>query len=87
MSAPEAATRHDECGQSKPGGAFFMETQIEAVARALYAAEDDAQTWECEPEIIKEEFRDLAQTALALLARHCIRERYDMRTFAFPYAA
>jgi hypothetical protein len=34
-----------------------MEHEIEAVARALYAAEDDAQVWEREPEILKAEFR------------------------------
>ena len=66
---------------------LFMEFQVEAVARALHAAEDDAQVWDRECEIIKEEFRDLARIALTLLAQHRRPERYDLRTFAFPYAA
>jgi len=64
-----------------------MEFQIEAVARALYAADEDAQVWDRECEIIKEEFRDLARIALALLAQHHRQERYDLQTVAFPYAA
>jgi hypothetical protein len=44
-----------------------MNTQVEFVARALYDAEDDAQCWECEPEILKEEFRQYARQAIALL--------------------
>lgn len=64
-----------------------MEYEIEAVARALYSAEDDAQVWEREPELIKEEFREHARTALALLAQHRRQERYDSQAVAFPYAA
>jgi hypothetical protein len=47
-----------------------MEYEIEAVARALYDAEDDAQIWEREPEILKAEFRRHARAALALLEQH-----------------
>ncbi|MBF9198203.1 hypothetical protein [Microvirga terrestris] len=64
-----------------------MEYEIEAVARALYSAEDDAQVWDYEPEIIKDEFRKYAQTALALLAQRRRQERFDSQAVAFPYAA
>jgi hypothetical protein len=64
-----------------------MEYEIEAVARALYSAEDDAQVWEREPEILKEEFRDHARIALAMLAQHRRQERDDRQAVAFPYAA
>jgi hypothetical protein len=64
-----------------------MEHEIEAVARALYSAEDDAQVWEREPEIIKQEFRELARTALAMFAQQRRQERYDRQAVAFPYAA
>ena len=58
-----------------------MEFEIEAVARALYAAEDDAQVWEHEQEIVRDEFREHARTALAMLAQH------RRQAIAFPYAA
>ena len=64
-----------------------MEGEIEAVARALYSVEDDAHVWEHEPEIIKDEFREHARIALALLAQHRRQERYDSQAVAFPYAA
>ena len=64
-----------------------MEGEIEAVARALYSVEDDAHVWEREPEIIKDEFREHARIALALLAQHRRQERYDSQAVAFPYAA
>lgn len=44
-----------------------MDHQVEAVARAFYEAEDDGKAWECEPDILKEEFRRLARCAIALL--------------------
>jgi sensor domain CHASE-containing protein len=47
-----------------------MEYEIEAVARALYDAEDDAQIWEREPEILKAEFRRHARAALELLEQY-----------------
>ena len=64
-----------------------MEYEIEAVARAFYSVEDDAQVWEREPEIIKEEFREHARTAMALLEQQRRQERYDSQAVAFPYAA
>jgi hypothetical protein len=64
-----------------------MEFEIEAVARALYAAEDDAQVWEDEQEIVRDEFREHARIALAMLAQHRRQERYDRQAVAFPYAA
>ena len=64
-----------------------MEFEIEAVARALYSSEDDAQVWEHEPGIIKDRFREHARTALVLLAQHRRQERYDRQAVAFPYAA
>ena len=54
-----------------------MECEIEAVARALYSAEDDAQVWEHEPETVRQEFRELAQVAITLLAQQRRQERYD----------
>jgi len=44
-----------------------MNTEVEFVARAMYNAEDDAQVWDREPEILKEEFRRYAREAIALL--------------------
>ena len=64
-----------------------MEFQIEAVARALHAAEENALIWDRECEIVKEDFRDLARIALAMLAEHRGQERSDLQAFAFPYAA
>ncbi len=43
--------------------------QVERVARAFYDAEEDAFLWESEPEILKEEFRQYAREAIALLER------------------
>lgn len=64
-----------------------MEGEIEAVARAFYSAEDGSQVWDCEPEAVKEEFRELARVAVTLLAQHRRQERYDRQAVAFPYAA
>jgi hypothetical protein len=64
-----------------------MENEIEIVARALYAAEDDAQVWEREPEILKEEFRCYARTALRLLAEHRGDNRPQETFASVPYAA
>jgi hypothetical protein len=64
-----------------------MECEIEAVARALYCAEDDAQVWEREPETVRQEFREFARVAMVLLEQHRRQERYDRDALAFPYAA
>ncbi|WP_262030562.1 hypothetical protein [Microvirga sp. Mcv34] len=64
-----------------------MEAEIEFVARALYDAEDDARTWDCEPDIIKEEFRLYARAALELLAEHRKPKIRGAQIFVVPYAA
>jgi hypothetical protein len=75
-----------DCLQSREEG-LVMEAEIEFVARALYNAEDDAQDWDSEPEIIKDEFRLYARTALELLAEKCKSKTFDAQIFVFPYAA
>jgi hypothetical protein len=65
----------------------IMNEQIEYVARAFYDAECDAQVWDREPEILKEEFRQYAREALALLAQHQDEELSDTRTIELHYAA
>ncbi|QRM29018.1 hypothetical protein [Microvirga sp. VF16] len=64
-----------------------MEAEIEFVARALYTAEDDAQVWDREPDIVKDQFRLYAQTALELLAEHRNRKMPQAEICIFPYAA
>jgi hypothetical protein len=64
-----------------------MEREIEIVARALYAVEDDAQVWDREPEILKEEFRRHARAALELLAQHRGQRLSELAKAEFPYAA
>ncbi|MBA1155650.1 hypothetical protein [Microvirga mediterraneensis] len=64
-----------------------MDAEIEFVARALYDAEDDAQTWDCEPDIIKDEFRRFARAALDLLAEHRKAKIRGAQIFVVPYAA
>jgi hypothetical protein len=46
-----------------------MNLEIEYVARAFYAAQDDGCCWDSESPILQEEFRALAREALALLAQ------------------
>ncbi|MDP8919552.1 MAG: hypothetical protein M3O00_11790 [Pseudomonadota bacterium] len=64
-----------------------MEHEIEAVARALYAAEDDAQVWEREPEILKAEFRRHARAALELLEQHRSQKLSERAAAHVPHAA
>lgn len=64
-----------------------MEYEIEAVARAMYAAEDDAKVWEREPEILKTEFRRYARAALELLERHRSQKLSERATAHVPHAA
>jgi len=64
-----------------------MDFQIECVARALFSAEDNAQSWESAPEELREEFRDLARTALRLLSHHRPHEAVESEKAPFPYAA
>lgn len=47
-----------------------MTSEIEHVARAFYDAHEDAQSWDHEPEIIREEYRSFAREAVRLLAEH-----------------
>jgi hypothetical protein len=63
-----------------------MYTDIDCLARALYAAEHEDLDWNCAPEIVQEEFRHYARTALAMLARHR-KERSEADACVFPYAA
>ena len=42
-----------------------MISQVEHVARAFYDAEDDGNSWDGEPEILKQEFRLYARDAIA----------------------
>jgi len=60
-----------------------MDQEVEYVARALYESEDDALLWEVEPEILKEEFRRYARTAIAMMSRQEQQEPKDI----FSYAA
>ncbi|WP_153885370.1 hypothetical protein [Microvirga tunisiensis] len=46
-----------------------LRQQVEHVARAFYDAQEEAPDWESEPEFLKEEFREYARDALALLAQ------------------
>jgi hypothetical protein len=75
-----------DCLQSRKEG-LVMEAEIEFVARALYNAEDDAQVWEREPDIVKDEFRLYAQAALELLAEHRKPKMPGAEICVFPYAA
>jgi hypothetical protein len=64
-----------------------MNDHIENIARAFYAAEEEAQFWEREPEILKEEFRRHARTALALLEQQSGEELLELGAFALCRAA
>ncbi|MCB5176056.1 hypothetical protein [Microvirga lenta] len=56
-----------------------MDTAIEHVARAFYDAQDDAHSWDREPEILKEEFRRYAREAIALLrGKHADAQQDDL---------
>ncbi len=62
-----------------------MNQEIEFIARAFYSADDDAQVWDHEPEVIKDEFRRFAREAIALLAQADAEEPQE--AIAFSYAA
>jgi hypothetical protein len=66
---------------------LVMEAEIEFVARALHAAEDDVQLWDQEPDTVKDEFRTYALAALEMLEEHRRPEMFDAETCPFPYAA
>ncbi len=48
----------------------ILRQQVEHVARAFYDAQEEAPDWDSEPEFLKEEFRQYAQDAIALLEQH-----------------
>jgi hypothetical protein len=61
-----------------------VDYQVENVARAFYYAENDAQLWENEAEILKEEFRLYARMAISALEDKeqeldDISERHEIR--------
>jgi hypothetical protein len=67
-----------------------MDQHVEHVARAFYEAHDDAQVWDAEPEIIKQEFRLYAQEAIELLAQHDeqgLHEAASIQPVKLAYAA
>ena len=63
-----------------------MNSEIDFIAQALYAAEHDEPAWDQEAESVKEEFRGFARVALGLLAQHR-EEKSAPETCVFPYAA
>src|SRR4051812_44236388 len=71
-----------DCIQSREEG-LVMEAEIEFVARALYTAEDDAQDWDRESNIIKDEFRLYARAALELLAEKRKPKTFDAKICIF----
>ena len=44
-----------------------LRQQVEHVARAFYDAQEETPDWSNEPEFLREEFRQYARDALALL--------------------
>ena len=64
-----------------------MDSEIEFVARALHAAENEDFAWEREHDLIKDEFRAYACAALKMLAQHRADEPPSAERTAFPYAA
>lgn len=44
-----------------------MYSAVEHVAQAFYYAEGDGQSWEIEPEILKDEFRKYARDVISVL--------------------
>lgn len=64
-----------------------MLDEVDRVARAFYDADDDAHAWESEPEILKDEFREYARRAIALLEQHEKRRLLETRTRKISKAA
>jgi hypothetical protein len=50
-----------------------LHQQIEHVARTFYDAHEEVPDWDNEPELLKEEFRQYARDAIALLEQHRAR--------------
>ena len=64
-----------------------MDHKIEHIARAFYDAEDGAQAWDHEAEILKEEFRRYAREAIAMWAQMSGEDPDDMDEVKLSYAA
>jgi hypothetical protein len=47
-----------------------LRQQVEHVARVFYDAQEEVPDWDSEPEFLKEEFRQYARDAIALLEQH-----------------
>ena len=47
-----------------------LRQQVEHVARTFYEAQEEAPDWDSEPNFIKDEFREYARDAIALLEQH-----------------
>jgi mRNA deadenylase 3'-5' endonuclease subunit Ccr4 len=47
-----------------------LRQQVEHVARAFYEEQEEAPDWENEADLIKDEFREYARDAIALLEQH-----------------
>ncbi len=47
-----------------------LQQQVEHVARAFYDAQEEAPNWNNEPEFLKDEFREYARDAIALVEQH-----------------
>ena len=47
-----------------------LRQQVEHVARAFYEEQEEAPDWDNEADIIKDEFREYARDAIALLEQH-----------------
>ncbi len=48
----------------------YLREQVEHVARAFYDAQEETPDWDSEPQFLKEEFREYARDAIALLEQH-----------------
>ncbi len=47
-----------------------LRQQVEPVARTFYEAQEEAPDWDSEANLIKDEFREYARDAIALLEQH-----------------
>ncbi|MGF9763007.1 hypothetical protein AAII07_48415 [Microvirga sp. 0TCS3.31] len=48
----------------------YLQQQVEHVARAFYDTQEEIPDWYNEPEFLKDEFREYARDAIALLEQH-----------------
>ena len=47
-----------------------LQQQVEHVARAFYDAQEETSDWDNEPEFLKDQFREYARDAIALVEQH-----------------